>query len=1196
MNIRYLTRVMKLLMLFLSVGLLHVSASTFSQSVTLRVKQAKLEDVIRSIRQQTGYAVYVDLAHLAGAKPVSIDVKNMPLPDFLNLVLQDQPLHAKIEDKTVVLTRVALPATSNKTIANSSTEAQQGTIRVQGRVIDSLQRPIPGASVRVIGRDIAALTNSSGYFEIQQAPENATLSISYLGYEPIQLRVKTNLGDIQLRGVSSAIQEVLVNTGYQKIDKTRLTGAATVMNEATYDQRVSVSGNFLENLEGKIPGLVYNSQSGELSIRGVSTFDAVKQPLIVVDGFPMEMDLFTINPNDIVSISVLRDAAAASIYGVRASNGVIVVETRRGKQDSKTRINVRATYGFRSRPDFSYLNFAPASEVVDVQRRQFELLKPSETTYELLGYVKNPVYEIMFDKAAGRITEQDANNKLSQLASYDNAKDYQKLFYQQQHSSNLNLDVSGGSAKSTYLAGVNYMGESLNNVGDKNKQVNVNLANTYNFSSRLTADLRAVYTYKTNEKGGRVDYHNFYAYERLVDEHGNALPVKLGPKRDNSLYAITPERNEKLLALGLYDQYYYPYAETYANTQKGNSSIARLQGRLNGKISDWLSAEIGGVFESNSGVNDQLTTEDAYQLRAMINSRARKNKLTGAPEFLDIPRGDQLTRNHLRENSYTLRGQLNFSHRFGGDQHELSGIAGIEQRRILRTTSRNSFFGYDGQVLVSKPVNYQALGGLSFPAFTEVGKMLFPFSMNDYINETHHDTRFMSYYASGTYIYSGKYIATGSLRLDQSNLFGVDKKYKNKPLWSAGLSWLAHKESFLADKEWLSELKIRSSMGFNGNVPASDSGPFLILQSRLNMVPYEPVIANNILAPENQSIRWETTRNYNAGIDFGLWNNRITGSVDGYIKNSFDLFGLYDADPTSGFNQYNANTASIQNRGLEFIVSSANIRKPKFEWHTDLTASFNHNNVTAVKTTEYNNSQLIVSKGINRKDYPMDAVFSYNYGGLNERGQPFVYNKENIPRVLNFYGNNAVDVLFDDLVYSGTTTPKRVLGLNNRVRVGDWELSALFMYYGGHVMRVEQPNPNNLGNLAPNNLLAGSGDFWMEPGDESHTRIPGFPRGNASNPLYFSSYALYGYQYAAEYVKRADYIRLRDVVVTYNARGAFLNKMGLSQTQIRLQAQNPWRYTFSDNSIDPEAINKQNGQRRLLSQPPMYSISLFAKF
>lgn len=136
MNIRYLTRVMKLLMLFLSVGLLHVSASTFSQSVTLRVKQAKLEDVIRSIRQQTGYAVYVDLAHLAGAKPVSIDVKNMPLPDFLNLVLQDQPLHAKIEDKTVVLTRVALPATSNKTIANSSTEAQQGTIRVQGRVID----------------------------------------------------------------------------------------------------------------------------------------------------------------------------------------------------------------------------------------------------------------------------------------------------------------------------------------------------------------------------------------------------------------------------------------------------------------------------------------------------------------------------------------------------------------------------------------------------------------------------------------------------------------------------------------------------------------------------------------------------------------------------------------------------------------------------------------------------------------------------------------------------------------------------------------------------------------------------------------------------------------------------------------------------------------------------------------------------
>lgn len=1196
MKIRYLTRVMKLLILFLLVGLMHVSASSFSQSITLSVKHAKLEDVIRSVRQQTGYAIYVDMAHLKGTTPISLHVVNMPLPDFLNLLLRNQPLSAKIEDKTVVLTRTTSASTTSLSTRNTIELQQQDGILVQGRVVDSLQRPIPGASVRVIGREMATLTNNAGYFELQHVPTNARLLFSYIGFEPLQVSAKANLGTIQLRISTAAIEEVVLNTGYQKIDKTRLTGAATVIDQKKYDQRVSVSGNFLENLEGKIPGLVYNSQSGDLSIRGVSTFDAVKQPLIVVDGFPMEMDLFTINPNDIVSVSVLRDAAAASIYGVRASNGVIVIETRRGKEDTKTRVNARVTYGVRPRPDLDYLNYANGSEVVDVQRRQFELLKPSETSYNLSGYVKNPVYEILFDKSAKRITEEEANKRLAKLGSYDNSKEYRNLFYRPQQTANVNLDISGGSAKSTYLAGINYIGERLTNVGDANKQVIVNIANTYNLSKSLNADLRAVYVNQMNDKGGRVGYNNFYAYEHLVDDNGNALPVSLGPNRNNLINAVTKERNERLMALGLYDQRYYPYAETYANTKKENNATIRLQGRLSGKIVSWLSAEVGGVFENNRGTYDALQTEDAYALRALINSRARKNSVTGVPEFLDIPKGDQLTRTSKQLTSYNIRGQLNFNHSFGNEEHELSGIAGIEQRRIWQNGSTGSFFGYDGQVLVSKPVNYQTLGTLNSPAFKDVGMIMIPFNMNQYIGETHMDTRFMSYYMNGTYIFRQKYVATGSLRLDQSNLFGVDKKYKNKPLWSAGASWLAHKENFLSHVDWLSELKVRTAMGFNGNVPSSDNGPFLILQSRLNMVPYEAVVANNILSPENQSLRWETTRNYNAGIDFGLWSNRLSGSVDAYIKNSFDLFGQFDADPTTGFNQYKANTASIQNQGLEFVISSVNIRKSNFEWHTDLTASFNKNKVTAVKATEYKNSDMIVSNGINRKDYPMDAVFSYNYGGLNGNGQPFVYNKANVPRVLNFYGNNAVDVVFDDLVYNGTTTPKYVLGFNNRMSIGNWDISALLMYYGGHVMRVEQPNPNNLGNSTSNNLMAGSADFWQQPGDENNTRIPGFPIGNSSNPRYFSAYALYGYRYASEFVKPADYIRLRDVVLTYNAKATFLTKIGLSQTQIRLQAQNPWRYTFSDNSIDPEAINKQSGQRFVLRQPPMYSISLFAKF
>ncbi len=219
----------------------------------------------------------------------------------------------------------------------------------------------------------------------------------------------------------------------------------------------------------------------------------------------------------------------------------------------------------------------------------------------------------------------------------------------------------------------------------------------------------------------------------------------------------------------------------------------------------------------------------------------------------------------------------------------------------------------------------------------------------------------MSYYGQGTYIYRGKYVLTGSFRIDQSNLFGVDPKYKYKPLWSAGMNWRLSEEEFAKDWNWAKNLQIRAATGFNGNVPSSNNGAFLILSTGLNTILNTPLAYNDVLTPENQSLRWETTQNYNLGVDYTLWNNRISGSVDYYIKKSTDVFGNLDADPTSGFNQYNANTASIRNSGLEFLISSQLVKRRGFEWRMQVTSSFNNNKVLAVKATEYANSELITS-------------------------------------------------------------------------------------------------------------------------------------------------------------------------------------------------------------------------------------------
>ncbi|MDR6783419.1 SusC/RagA family TonB-linked outer membrane protein [Pedobacter africanus] len=1186
---------MRLTTIILFMAILQVSAGSYAQRITLSERNAKLVSVFDQISKQTGYDFFVSDETLKHAKPVNINIKNAELKTALEKILENQPFEYTIGNKTVLI-REKSPSFIDKLIAAFK------DIDVRARVIDEKGDALAGAIVRIKETKRFTIANDRGEFYIPKVDENAVLVINYLGYQAKEVRAGAVLGSITMVRISSKLEEVgiVVNTGYQKIKKDQLTGAASTVNEETYKQREAITGNFLESLEGKVPGLVYNGQTGELTIRGVSTFDAVKQPLIVLDGFPTEIDLRTINPNDIVSVSVLRDAAAASIYGVRASNGVIIVETRRGKS-GKPLFNLNSSVAFQARPDFSYLKYIRADEFVQLQRENFYISKPSTSIYDLGYYKMNPAQEILFKGprtgvANPVLSQQQVDQQLTALGAYDNLADYERLFYRQRQTQNINLDVSGGNDISTYFIGMNYIGENLANRGSDNKQFNLNMANTIKFSKRFNFDFRGTYTNSTNKSANTPGYGDFFPYERLTDENGNALPVTLGPGRDFLSNAILNATNETNKATGLYDLLYYPYRELASNSNTVKSAAVKLQGRLNAKITDWLNADLGGNYENQQMLTDRLQTEDAFAARLLINSMALKDLATGKALFNNMPKGNILRKNTQKLINYTLRGQLNFNHNFDGGNHSISGILGLEQKKTMNDGYTTSFFGYDGQSLIVKPINMGALNATVTPAFN-VGMMAggARFSSTNYFGETSTDRRFMSYYGQGTYIYKSKYVATGSFRIDKSNLFGVDPKYRNKPLWSAGLNWRLGEEDFIKKYSWIDQLQLRAATGFNGNVPNSNNGAFLILNSALNTTFSTPLTYNEVLTPENQSLRWETTQNYNFGLDYSFIKNRISGSVDYYIKRTKDVFGKFDADPTTGFNQYDANTASIENRGLELLVNSINLKRNKFEWRTQLTASFNYNKVLAVKATEFANSQQIASATTPVKGLPIGALYSYNYGGLNRMGQPYVLDKAGNQKVLSLFsfGSGIVDVTKDDLFYSGTTTPKYVLGFNNQFSLGAFDLSFLLMYYGGHVMRVEQPNPNNITFSAfP---LQGAANFWRKPGDEQNTIIPGYTGASSLAPGYYSSTALYGYQYAAQFVRKADYIRLRDVVLTYRAKAKFLDRAGLRNTQRRFQAQNPFRYTFSGNDIDPDAIDRVSGVRRLEIQP-LYSLTFSTNF
>ncbi len=1179
-------KIKKLALFFCLAFILQFPAISFSQDVRfdLNLKDVKLSEVLNILKSKTNMIFFYNQEDLNEEQSISVNASNSTLKEVLNEIAPQIGCSYKIMENYVIFRKEV---------------KSKETVSIIGRVTDKKGLPLLGATVLIKGTLKGTTTDANGYYAIK-APRNSTLVFSFIGYtkQEVAISDKTEINVVMTEKVAELGEvSIVYNTGYQKLKKAQITGAASIIVEKDYQQRIAVTGDFLESLEGKIPGLVYNPQTEEFSIRGVSTFNATIQPLIVVDGFPLEIDLLTINPNDIVSVSVLRDAAAASIYGVRASNGVIVIETKNGKA-GKPVFNLRATYAVQSKPDFSYLKYAPADEFVQLQKEEFNISQPNFFLY-LLGYNKmNPVEEIMFGMTQFLVsnpllTEEEANQRLAELGLYDNLKEYERLFYQNRMTQNINFDVSGGTERATYILGINYINETPVNRRSENQQLILNMGMNFKFSERIKFDFRGNYTNSKDISGYTPPYTDFFPYEHLADENGNALPVGGTPGRSYLSEAVTETTNNTLMALGLYDMFYYPYRELTSNTNTIKGSSIRFQGRLNVKITNWLNMDIGGKYENQNILSDQLQLEDTYNVRNLLNYTALKDPATGKALYTNMPQGNILTRTNQQISNYTLRTQLNVDHRFQEGDHHISGILGIEQQKLLNQGYTTTFFGYDDQTLISKPINMGEVNAASTPAFSELRGLAY-FNSTSYFKESETDRRFMSYYGQGTYTYKGKYIATASFRIDQSNLFGADPKYKYKPLWSAGLNWHLSEEEFMKQFSWVDFLQIRTATGFNGNIPNSENGPFLILSTGLNTSLNTPLAYNDVLSPENQSLRWETTRNYNLGMDFTLLNSRISGSLDWYLKKTTDVFGNYDADPTSGFNEYNANTASIQNKGLELMLNTLNIKGKTFEWRTQLTASFNHNKVLTVKTDEYFNSASITGKTNIVKGYPINSLFSYNYGGLNSLGQPFVYDKEGNEKVLGFYGNSVVDVVLEDLIYNGTTTPKYVLGLNNQFTFGNLNISFLFMYYGGHIMRVEQPNPNTI-NSSISHPLEGSSNYWREAGDEENTLIPGYVGSDNSAPGYYQSSALYAYQYASQFVRKADHIRLRDLVITYNVKAGFIKKMGFYNTQLRFQAQNLFRYTFSGNDVDPDAINRVSGVRRLETQP-FYSLTFSTNF
>jgi len=1163
--------------------LIQAGAAGFAQKVTLNETNVSLGNVFNKIRLQTGYDFVFNSKEVRDAKKVTINVNNVGLEEALRVLFKDQNLNYSVKDKFIVI-EPARPSIID------NLRAVFINIDVSGRVVDAATgEPLSGANVMAKGRKQGTRTSADGTFFLQNVEKDATLVITYTGYITKEITASKDIGIIRMEVAVGNLQEVgvTVNTGYQRIKPEQSTGAVSQIGTKEYESRVSA--NFLDGLVNRLPGLMINntvnfnstapdgstSSRPLFNIRGISTMSANQNPLIVVDGYPTELTLDMIDPNEIKSVTILKDAASATVYGVRASNGVIVIE-RKQANPGAAQFSFRTTLGLTPEENYSRYRWDPNASAINANyTRDRQILNITPNTWSTLftpgtGSIGRSIpFYIQSQLAAGIISSEQAEKSFAELTTYDNLKDYNRLFQRMAATQTNTLNVSGGVPNALYYITANYTGNRNNKILNDNNRFLLTGRTTLKLAKRLSLELTTEYQEQRVNNAPVPGVSDFAGYEHYQDVNGNPAPI--------ISRSFAPVFNNYIMSQGLLDQNYYPLIDVNLISDKTRTVNNKVTANFQYDVGKGFNLLFGGVYESSSSEVRHLARQGSSEVNAWINNYTVTD---GGAFKKNIPDGDFLRQQNISSIGYTARTQLNYNKRIG--DHSFNAIAGAEIRSILNKGNLASYFGYNDQSLLQQPVDYASIfNGLAAVRGTLVTSDNLG-SLTDFFNQTYTEDRFVSAFSNIVYSFKDTYSLSGSIRIDQSNLFGSDPKYKYKPLWSLGAAWNIQKEDFMSNVNWLHQLKLRSAFGFNGNV-AKLSLPQVIAQAALN---YQntPTLTSLILASNaNSGLRWEQTQNFNLGLDFSIFKN-ITGSFDYYTKKTTDVMGNSTIDPTLGAASALINYATIRNNGLELSLKADWISNRNFNWNTGLVIAKNSSKVLNVYRTGRYDPQILDVLGY-VSGYPVGSMFSYNTKGLNNQGHPIIVDQNGAEYVVNTSSTGqplvtAMSSKDSGLVqYSGSTLPTINAGLSNRVDIGNFYFFAMINYYGGFKVRVPRPTPDN------NRPLVGADNYWKVPGDELKTDIPNLLDLTSPNPSW-------AYIYNSNYVVSGDYITLGDVTVSYRLNDVkFIKRAGFKNFEIKAQASN--LYTLGFNRYN---FSMATGSYAKPYVTPTYTLGLFTNF
>ncbi|TDQ77966.1 SusC/RagA family TonB-linked outer membrane protein [Sphingobacterium yanglingense] len=1005
-------------------------------------------------------------------------------------------------------------------ISRAVAQTQSGSVLV-GEVRSAADgQAIEGASVSVDRKHTR--TDKQGRFTISIDKPTGVLTIKHIGYREQRVayeNTSTTL-KIALQTGEKQIEEVeVVSTGYQKIPKERATGSFEFVDNKLLNRKVSL--NFLQRLEDVIPSVstvkVYNDRRGKLpftNIRGRSTINSNVWPLIVVDGVPYQGDFNNINPNDIENISILKDAAASSIWGAQSGNGVIVITTKKADFENPIRVSFNNNVTVTNTPNLYYYPQMATSDFIDVETMLFENGYYDGRLYNF-QYNLSPVVQLLKKKKENKISESDLGVELDRLRKIDYRDELLKYIYRREVNQQYNVQIEGGSRSLHSIFSVGYDRGAKNIVQTNNSRVTARNHTVYRPLDNLSIGLGLQYSeYDRKEPGTRLGYFEFaggygnFPYMELADANGNPLVV--------DLIGLNPEFRDTVAGGRLLDWKYRPLAELDQTSTESRLRETNVNLDVNYNITPFLQASLLYNYRNANEVVDNWRGIGSIAQREAINYYAEWDAHSVK---WNIPIGDYLHKVNGTNISQQGRFQLEYNQTWQ-DRHIVSLLAGTEIRQQKQGSHAQEFWGFDPETLSFQPVDY-------VNDYSYLNGMYGTSKIYGYIDYTGLVDRYTSYFANASYTFDSRYIMSASARKDASNLFGVKANDKGKPFWSIGGAWIVSKERFMEDGVF-SLLKLRATYGHNGNVNNSTSPyPIIYRSSQPHHITGQPYA--NMQSPPNPSLRWETVGMLNLGLDFQMLANRVGGSIEYYQKSPRDLIANTLIDPTTGFSSMRMNSADLLGKGIDVSLHTYNIKDNLIEWRTDLVFAYSRTKVTkSYIANPRGNNFLAGAYGLMAtpvEGADLNSVYAFKWAGLDpQTGMPQGYLDGEVSTA---YSKIYNDTKVQDMDNHGSSLPVYFGSLRNSFRYKAIDLSFNISYQLGHKFMRTSINYSRL-----MDERVGHSDFarrWQKTGDEKYTDVPVF--------TYPSNYyADYFYEYSSALVGPADQIKLRDIQVGYSPK------------------------------------------------------------